>query len=117
MKKVRDSVNYKIAVDHKKRIRYQYDQKLKEGTFGHHWIMELASRNKITTVESLHLDRGVRSALKEAHFDKEDYKYVETSAATECKILVSHDPDYSSNIRQILKKKLAVVVCEAQLCL
>ena len=50
------------------------------------------------------LPPGVSNALKEAHFDTEDLKYVETAAGTECNILVSHGRDYSPAVRKILKR-------------
>ncbi len=44
------------------------------------------------------------TGLKEAHFDKEDFKYADTAASTQCKKLVSHDPDYSPAVRKVLKR-------------
>jgi hypothetical protein len=116
MKKVRDDDEYRIVVDKKGRIKYQYEQKLKQGTFGHHWLQNLASRGKIIILKSMRLGRGVLTRLKEIHFDTEDYKYVETAAATRCKILVSHDPDYSVRVQRVLRRDLDVVVFSAKKC-
>ncbi|MFC1605223.1 hypothetical protein ACFL5F_09380 [Planctomycetota bacterium] len=117
MKRVSDQQLCHIAVDHKGKIMYQYKSKLKEGTFGHHWICELASRDMIRPVRSLHFTRGVVTKLKEAHFDPEDYKYVVTAGATISKVLVSHDPDYSPKVCSILKKELDVRVLGSKECL
>jgi hypothetical protein len=109
-----------LALDKRGKIRHQYENKLKEGTLGHHWLRNLAEKNKIRMVPWTHLDRGVVTALKEAHFDsavREDFKYVVTAASTECKILSSHDSDYSIKVCRILKRRLAVLVHRAQECL
>jgi hypothetical protein len=47
--------------------------------------------------------------------DPEDLKYyVRTVAATDCSILVTHDPDYSPAVRRILRDRLSVEVCDAE---
>jgi hypothetical protein len=93
-----------LAVDSKGRIQYQYEEKLGSQTFARKWLSQLASADKIIPVPSKAMSRGIRTALKEKHFDPEDYKYAENAANSSCKELVSHDPDYSPPVRKILKK-------------
>jgi hypothetical protein len=110
----------RLALDKKGRVEYQYRTMMKSGTFGHSWLAMLASRNKIVIVTLKKLNRGITTALQEAHFDPEDYKYVETASSTACGFLVSHDPDYSPNVRKILRRAVVSVFsareCNASLC-
>ncbi len=95
---------------------YQYGVKLKQGTFGHHWLRQMAARGKTCIINWQKLDRGTITQLKEAHFDTavgEDFKYVVTAAGSIDKILVSHDPDYSIKVRRILRKRLDILVHNA----
>jgi hypothetical protein len=67
-------------------------------------------KDKILKIPWQRIDRGTRTQLKEVHFDTEDWKYVETAAATEARRLVSHDPDYSRPVRRILNRRLGLQV-------
>jgi hypothetical protein len=106
-----------IALDDGKIIENQYVSKLREGTFGHHWLIEMAKNDKIKWIKWREIDRGTITALKEVHFDKEDFKYVKTAACTICKIIVTHDPDYSVKVCKILKRRLDVSVKDSRECL
>ncbi len=117
MNKIKVTNNWCLALDKRNRIRHQYETKMKHGTFGHHWLREMATNNKIVLMPWRCIDRGTKTALKEEHFDKEDFKYIETAAETKCKHLLSHDPDYSTKICKILKRRLSVVVVCARDCL
>jgi len=117
MKKTMATLNWCLALDKGGKIENQYGTKLGQGTFGHHWLLQMASRDKIKYVTWRSIDRGTITQLKEAHFDKEDFKYVRTAEATVCKIIVSHDPDYSNRIRRILRRRLDVVVNDSEECL
>lgn len=92
-----------LALDDRGRIRYQYEEKVKHG-FGRDWLRRLATRGRITLVAWQRLSRGVVTALKEAHFDREDFKYVETATGTSSNVLVSHDPDYSAAVLDVLRR-------------
>lgn len=94
-------------------ILEQYQRKMVQGTFGHEWVRQMASQGKTCYVAWGDIDKGTRTKLKEAHFHKEDFKYVRTAAASVSKRLVAHDPDYSPAVRKILKGRLSVVVLEA----
>lgn len=105
--------SYLLCLDSRKKIEHQYSKQLKQGTFGHQWLTLMANKNKIAPVKWQQLDRGTKSALKEAHFDSsvgEDYKYVITAAGSQSHVLVSHDPDYSNRVRRILNKRLSISV-------
>lgn len=100
-----------LILDDEGMIRHQYRQKLPQGTYGHEWVRQMATRDKIREVSRARIDRGTVTQVKEAHLDDEDYKYyVRTAAASESKALVSHDPDYSSQICRILKRRLGISV-------
>jgi hypothetical protein len=107
--------SYWICLDDRGKIELQYRKQL-QGTYGHHWLREMASKKKVKIVEWSNLDRGTRTALIEAHFDSsvgEDIKYVITAKGSESRILVTHDKDYSPKVRRILRKRLEVVVKSA----
>lgn len=103
LKAIESRVGWALALDSKGRIRHQYEQKVKQG-FGEAWLRRLASTNRIVFIKCRKLDKGTVTGLKEAHFDKEDFKYADTAASTQCKKLVSHDPDYSPAVRKVLKR-------------
>jgi predicted nucleic acid-binding protein len=110
--RIESTADWGIAMDRKGLIRHQYSEKLRQDTFGHFWLIRLASLNKIAMIDS-RIDRGTRVRLDESHFDMEDRKYVATAAQTECRILISHDDDYSPGVRAVLKK-IGVSVLSAQ---
>lgn len=113
MKAVESETAFLLALDSKGRIRHQYNLMVKRG-FGYYWLQRLAAKGSITVVKWKRLNRGAVVALVERHFDPEDMKYVETAAGTSCKILVSHDPDYSPSVRKVLRKSLGVKVLHAK---
>jgi len=117
MKRTVKEFEWFIALDDGRIIENQYERKLGEGTFGHHWLIEMAKGDKIKYIKWREIDRGTRTALIEAHFHKEDFKYVKTAACTVCKTIVTHDPDYSFKICKILQKRLGVSVKDSEECL
>ena len=117
MKKSLDTPRWFLALDKGNIIRQQYETKLKRSTYWLYWMAEMAKRDKIRIVAWGTIDRGVITKLKEEHFDWEDLKYVKTAAVTECKILVTLDPGYSTNVCRALKKKLKVKVKNSKQCL
>ncbi len=117
MQRTMNTLNWFLALDNGGIIRTQYENKLRHGTYGYYWLLEMAKRDKIRPVEWGDIDRGTRTQLKEVHFDPEDFKYVRTAAVTVCKIIVSHDDDYSTKVRRILRRRLDVVVKDSKECL
>lgn len=107
-----------LALDTKRRIRYQYEKQLGPQTFARIWLTKMYERAKIKPVERCSLKHDYRDAftqLQGEHFDcstKEDAKYVETAAMTTCKTLVTVDfgNSYRPRICTILKRKLGVHV-------
>ena len=67
-----------------------------------YWLKRLATKGKLVNFAWQPLNRDIKASLRELHFDNEDMKYVETAALTECRMLVSHDDDYSPEIVRIL---------------
>jgi len=107
-----------LALDIRGKILIQYLEKLKEGTFGHEWLIKMMSEDKIKVVPWIPIDRGIKVEIKEAPFPigGEDFKYVRTAASTICKYLVSHDPDYSDRACRVLRRKLEIKVKTACEC-
>lgn len=106
-----------LALDKRGKIRHQYESKLTEDSYGFYWLKEMASKERIAIVPWRNLDRGTSTALKEAHFDPEDYTYVITSASSECKTIATHDPDYTDKVRRILSRRIHVAVKWPQECI
>ncbi len=113
MKQMRDRVEAYLVLDMGERIRSQYERKMVHGTLGHEWVRQMAKADKISIVKLGQFNRGVRTALKQAHFDPEDFKYVRTAAESCSKRLVSYDPDYSPKVRRILKSRVVGVVVQS----
>jgi len=91
-------------------IQLQYGEKLR-GSFGEYWVRRLADLNRIDLVPRAKIDRGTNVALREAHFDREDYKYyVRTAASAVDRRLVTSDPNYSPSVKTILRKRLSIDV-------
>jgi len=113
LKAIEARSGWALAMDTKGRIRHQYEEKIKHG-FGKDWLRRLATTNRILFIKCQNVDKGTRTALKEAHFDTEDFKYVDTAASTSSKKLVSHDPDYSPKVRKALKRISVSVLSAAE---
>ena len=105
-----------IALDERGKIIKQYNDKLKEGTYGQYWLKQMVLSDRIKPISWNPLDRGTRTALEEAHFDLEDYKYVITAKSTMVKTITTHDKDYSSKVRRIIKNRLGIKVQWPQDC-
>ncbi len=103
----------RLLMDDRGRINNQYSSKMVQGTVGHSWVRQMATKGKVVFVRWRRMDRGTTTKLKEAHFDPEDVKYVRTAAESSSKKLVSHDPDYSPSVQRVLKKRMSVQVLDA----
>jgi len=119
MKEMDSKEKFLVALDSKGKIAHQYGKILRQGTYGHSWLIHMAAKNKTKIILWRSLDKGTQVKLREAHFDSsvgEDYKYVVTAAGSDCKLLVSHDSDYTKKVRTILRKGLKVRVKAARDC-
>ncbi len=105
MKKMLDLDNYKLALDKKGQIQHQYLEKNKQGTLGHHFVKQMALRDKTVPIPWSNLNDAIRVKLEEKGFTRnnEDYKYVICASGTCCNKLVSHEPHFF-NASHILKK-------------
>jgi hypothetical protein len=100
-----------LVVDSEGMILYQYESKMDAGTFARQWLRRMFERQRVTAVQRASLDRGTSTRLRECHLDPEDLKYfVRTAAASRSKRLVSHDPDYSTRVKRVLRDRLDVQV-------
>lgn len=118
MKTMKSKKKFFLAVDKKEKILKQYLKNLKQGTYGHQWIREMAEKNKIKVIPWIYINRGIKSALGKARFPvkHEDFNYVVTAAGTNCKFLVSHDPDFYGRASIVLRRKLGIRIKAACEC-
>jgi hypothetical protein len=105
MKRMLDADNYKLALDKKGQIKNQYLNNNKQGTFGHHFVIQMALKEKMVIIPWSSLNNAIRVELEERGFTRndEDYKYVICASGTCCNKLVSHEPHFF-NVSHILKK-------------
>jgi len=105
MKKMFSNSNYSLALDNREKIKSQYFQKLKGDTFGHYFVRQMASMEKIVIIPWQDLNRRIRVKLEEQRFtrDNEDYKFVVVASGTCCRKLISHEPHFF-NVERVLKK-------------
>jgi hypothetical protein len=105
MNKMLDMDNYKLALDKKGQIKHQYLTKNGEGTFGHHFVIKMALKEKAVVIPWRNLRDSIRVKLEERGFTRnsEDYKYVICASGTCCNKLVSHEPHFF-NVGRILRR-------------
>lgn len=105
MKRMLGLYEYKLALDEKGKIRHQYLEKNKEGTFGHHFIIKMALEEKTVIIPWRQLNQGIRVKLEKKGFtrDNEDYKFVICASGTHCNKLVTHEPHFF-NVSNILNR-------------
>jgi len=117
MKIMKKNKKFYLAIDSRGKILNQYLRILKQGTFGHQWLIEMLGKNRIKKIPWIHIHHGLIAELAKARFVRgEDLNYVVTSAGSKCKFLVSHDPDYSNQVCIILSRRLGVTVKTAFEC-
>lgn len=86
-----DEDGWAVALDKKGRIRQQYEDKLGREGDGLRWVGHMVTSGKSVLVNTKTLPKKIRALIH-----TEDKKYVETAAATECRLLVSY-PSHPSN--------------------
>lgn len=102
VKRMADEDGWAVALDKKGRIRQQYEDKLGREGDGLRWLGHMVTKGKCVFVETRPLPTQTRALIH-----KEDKKYVETAAVTECKLLVSyrsHPSNYGSRICRELRR-------------
>jgi len=105
MKRMLNLDNYKLALDERGKIRKQYLEKNRQGTFGHHFVIKMALTDRTVPIPWCNLCDSIRVKLEERGFTRgnEDYKYVICASGTCCNKLVSHDPHFF-NSSHILRR-------------
>jgi hypothetical protein len=105
MKKMISDPDYYLAVDNRKKISQQYDNKCKAGTFGRYFFTLMESKDKVIPIPWIDINKNVKVSLHTKGFtqDNEDYKYVVVANSTCCKKLVSHEPHFF-RAQNILKR-------------
>lgn len=105
MKRMLGMNNYKLALDEKGQIKYQYLIKNGQGTFGHHFVIQMALREKMVVIPWRNLRDSIRVKLEERGFTRnsEDYKFVICASGTCCNKLISHEPHFF-NVSRILRR-------------
>ena len=115
MKRMLGIDNYRLALDKKGQISHQYLAKNGQGTFGHHFVIQMMLKEKTAIIPWRNIKDAIRVKLEEKGFTRnsEDYKYVICASGTACNKLVSHEPHFF-NVRQILKKIPVIVLLPNQ---
>lgn len=115
MKRMLNIDNYKLALDKRRQIKHQYLTKNGEGTFGHHFVIQMVLKDKTVMIPWRSLSNAIRVKLEEKGFtrDSDGYKYVVCASGTCCNKLISHDPHFF-NVRRILRKIAVRVVLPHQ---
>jgi hypothetical protein len=97
-----------LVMDDQERIFRQYRKQLSGFDSSWKWVQNFLSRNRVHHYKRAVVPRPIKVALVERGFVREDYdNYVRTAAASNCRIVVTHDPDFQS-VRLILKRGLGV---------
>lgn len=105
--------NVYVVLDRKGLVEQEYKDKIKELDYGRQWLKQMASKDRVKTVDCPAMPKGVRVELEEAHFDPSDRRFVNTCSQSECLCLVAHDDDYSPAVRTILRQSLGISVLSA----
>lgn len=110
MKCLESSDKCGIVMDSEDRIFRQYQKKLGGYPYGLKWLRTMLERRRVVHLKRANIPRSIRVELEEQGFVGEDYSnYVRTCVASCCKVLTSHDPDFSKASR-LLRKRLEVRV-------
>lgn len=103
----------KVVFDKGGLIATEYDRKLRHDEFGQAWF-RYVSQNRCHLVDRKSINKAVTRKLLDHHFDTKDLnRYVRPAAASDDKLLVTHDPGYSVPIRKELKSSLSIAVHSA----
>lgn len=103
-----------LALDAGGQIRAEYERKMGAESEGRKWLANLAVHDRIRIFDLAKLSKKIRVELDDEHFDNDDRKFVRLAMATESKVLVAEEDDYSKSVRKMLKKHAEVVVHNAE---
>ena len=111
MKRMISEDRYRLAFDSRSQVETQYRSRLNPTTFGHYFVRQMATMDKVVKIPWQNLNRGVRVALETRGFTRhsEDYKFVVLASSTCCRKLVSHEPHFL-NVQSILRRIDIVVL-------
>ena len=115
MEEIAKGAGRKVVFDEAGLIQGEYDRKLRGDEYGQSWLRHIVNTSRYHPVRRANPSKRVKQKLLgRYHFDTKDFnRYVRPAAASEDKLLVTHDPGYSGPIRQELKSSLKVSVHSA----
>lgn len=104
MKRMMAAKGFYLVLDARKKIEIQYESKLRFDTFGHFFVKQMVSQNKVARVPWTDINKGVKVKLECRGFtrDNEDYKFVVASSSSSSKKLITHEAHFFA-VRHILK--------------
>jgi hypothetical protein len=101
-----------IAIDKQGFVSQEYSNNINATMFAAQWLKKFFG--KIVNVTTSPLERGLRVKLDELHFSSKDRRFVQVAIASSSKIIVTRDPDYSSEIIRELRQRCSIEVCSAK---
>lgn len=105
--------DFVLAIDSRGQIRAEYDKYLGKdhACLAMQLLTLLAKHGRIVKYEwDTRTWNSFRAALKKHRFHSNDYKFVRTAAATECKRLVAQEKGYTNAVCKTIKNKSGVIV-------
>ena len=103
-----------IVLDNDDRIITQYKRHLAGRPYGMKWLRTVLDGGRVAHVPRANIPNAIRVKFEQRGFVGEDYKnYVRTCASSCCKVLTTHDPDFSRASR-LLRKELDIRVEPSQ---
>lgn len=79
--------------------------------FASAWLKKFA--NRIQAIRTGPLPQGLRAQLDQAHFSQPDRRFVQVALVTEVRVIVTRDPDYSTEVQRILREHANIQVLDA----
>ena len=102
-----------IVLDRDDRIYAQYKHHLAGKPYGLKWLRTMIDSGKTVYLPRANIPSSKRVKLSEIGFVGEDYDYyVRTCASSCCRVITSHDSDFS-RARWVLKKQLDIRIQHA----
>lgn len=99
------------TVDHQGFVTHEYSSNINATMFAAEWLKKFSGRlRKVTTCP---LPRPLRVRLDELHFSTVDRRFVQVALATNSRLIVTRDPDYSPEVERELRNRGAIRVFNA----
>jgi hypothetical protein len=103
-----------LALDQDGHILQLYDHKLGSASLGKIWLTSILKNGRYKKYPLGLIDAGTKSQLDKEHLDPDDRKYIRLAISTQEKYFVTEDDDFTVKICKILRKRLGVIVLDAE---